>query len=118
MNKKISDNEILKMFQRYLSTSDPSEVNKLNPDVLAAAESRLALKGINRDFLEAIKNKRKDLMEMACESARKAEKEVDIREQRKYEKQVRIGSIITAFAVGVAVTIASQWLWSIIKSST
>ena len=61
MELKIPDNEIIAMFQRYLSSGDPSEVDKLNAEDLALAETRIALKGADSRFVEAIRNKRKDL---------------------------------------------------------
>ena len=103
MGREIPDNEIITMFQRYLSTSDPSEVNKLDPDVLAAAEARLALKGTHPSFIEAIKTKRQDL---------------ELKEQRKHENRVRKWSLVTAFVIGIAVTIVGQWLWGIINGGT
>lgn len=118
MGREIPDNEIITMFQRYLSTSDPSEVNKLDPDVLAAAEARLALKGTHPSFIEAIKTKRQDLELKEQRKYQSQLKDCELKEQRKHESRVRKWSLVTAFVIGIAVTIVGQWLWGIINGGT
>lgn len=84
----MSDREIVSIFQRYLSSNDPSEINQINAEDLAAAEASLRLKGVNPQFLELIKNKLRDL---------------ELRESRRYESKVRAWNLVTGFIIGLAV---------------
>lgn len=88
MKERVSDKEIVLIFQRYLSSSDPSEINQLNVEDLAAAEARLRLEGVNPQFAEIIKTKIRDL---------------EIRENRRHESKVRAWNLVTGFILGVAV---------------
>ena len=97
MNQKIPDNEIIKMFQRYLASGDPSEVNKLNAEDLTVAEARLAIRWTNPQFIEAIKNKRKEL---------------ELKESRKYESKIRAWNLVTGLILGLTIASVAAWLFT------
>ena len=97
MKQKIPDKEIVSMFQRYLASKDPSEVNKLNVEELAVVEVRLGLKGINPNFREAIKNKIKEL---------------ELKEARKHESKIRAWNLVTGLILGLTIAGVATWLFS------
>jgi len=97
MKQRISDKEIISMFQRYLATNDPSEVNKLNAEELAIAEVRLGLQGINPNFREVIKNKIKDL---------------EVKEARKHESRIRAWDLVAGLILGLTIAGLAAWLFS------
>lgn len=97
MKQNISDNEIISMFQRYLASNDPSEVNKIKVEELVAAEARLGLKGINPNFREVIKNKIRDL---------------ELKEARKHESKIRAWNLITGLILGLTIAGIAAWLFT------
>jgi len=96
MKQKISDNEIVSMFQRYLSDNDPTEINKINVEDLIVAKARLGLKGINPNFREAIKNKIRDL---------------ELQEARKHESRIRAWNLLTGLILGLTIAGIAAWLF-------
>lgn len=96
MKQNIPDNEIVSMFQRYLASSDPSEINKLKVEELVVAEARLGLKGINPNFREVIKNKIKDL---------------ELIEARKHESRIRAWNLVTGLILGLTIAGIAAWLF-------
>jgi len=96
MKQTIPDNEIVSMFQRYLATNDPSEIERLSPEELAAAEVRLGLRGINLTFREAIKNKINDLK---------------LQESRKHESKIRAWNLVTGLILGLTIAGIASWLF-------
>jgi len=96
MKARASDREIVSIFQRYLSSNDPSEINKLNLEDLAVAEVRLGLKGVEPKFREVIKNRIRDL---------------ELKESRRHESKVRAWNLVTGFILGLAVAGASLLLF-------
>jgi hypothetical protein len=97
MKQNIPDNEIVSMFQRYLASNDPNEINKLEVEELAAADARLGLKGINPIFREVIKNKIKDL---------------ELKEARKHESRIRAWSLVTGLILGLTIAGIAAWLFT------
>jgi hypothetical protein len=97
MNNKPSDSEIVKMFQRYMSSSDSSEIDQLDLEELVAAELRLGIQGINPDFREAIKNQ-----------IRKFE----LKKARKHESKIRALNIFTGLILGLVISGFSAWLFT------
>ncbi len=97
MRQSVPDNEIVSMFQRYLASSDPSEINKLKVEELVAAEARLRLKGINPNFLEVIKNKIRDL---------------ELKEARKHESRIRAWNLVTGLTLGLTIAGIAAWLFA------
>lgn len=96
MGQTVSDREIISMFQRYLSTNDSSEVDKLGLEELTSAEVRLGLKGVNPGFRVAMKNKIKDL---------------ERKDARKYESRVRAWVLVTGFILGLATAGVANWIY-------
>jgi len=96
MKQIITEKEIITMFQRYLSSNDPSEVNKLKADELSAAESRMGLNSVNPSFREVIKNKIKDL---------------ELKEARKHESKIRVWNLITGLIIGLTIAGLAAWLF-------
>lgn len=97
MKQKISDGEIVSMFQRYISSNDPSEINKLKIEDLIAAESRLALRGINPKFSQIIKKKISEL---------------ELKEARKHESRIRAWNLFTGLILGLAIAGIGTWLYT------
>ncbi len=85
------------MFQRYLSSNDPGEVNKLKSQELAVVEARLGLKSINPSFREVIKNKIKDL---------------ELKEARKYESKIRAWNLVVGLILGLTIAGIAAWLFN------
>lgn len=96
MTQPITDNEVAKMFQRYLSTSDSSEIDKLDVQTLIAAEARLALHGTHPGFTAIMKTQIRKLEQI---------------EQRKHESKIRAGNLVTGLILGLAIAGISHWLF-------
>lgn len=96
MKQNITDREIISMFQRYLASNDPSEVNKLKAEDLATTEARMGLQRVNPSFREVIKNKIKDL---------------ELKEARKYESKIRAWNLVTGLILGLVVAGVAAWLF-------
>ncbi|MEQ8185839.1 hypothetical protein [Marinobacter salarius] len=88
------DNEIVKMFQRYLTTGDPSEIDNLDAKDLVAAEARLSVRGMNPNFTAVMK----------AQIAKLEQKE-----SRRHESRVRALGLVTALLVGLVIAGISAW---------
>lgn len=97
MKHNITEKEIITMFQRYLASNDPTEVNQLKAEELAAAEARMGLSCTNPHFREVIKNKIKDL---------------ELNETRKHESKIRAWNLITGLILGLTIAGIAAWLFS------
>jgi len=97
MKQNINDKEIVSIFQRYLASNDPSEINKIKSEDLVTAEERLGLRGINPDFRAVIKNKIKEL---------------EIKEARKHESKIRAWNLFTGLILGLTVAGIAAWLFT------
>ena len=97
MKHNITEKEIITMFQRYLASNDPSEVNQLKAEELAAAEARMGLSYTNPHFREVIKNKIKDL---------------ELNEARKHESKIRAWNLLTGLILGLTIAGIAAWLFS------
>jgi len=97
MKQHLSDNEVISMFQRYLSSNDPSEIDKLKAQELAVVEARLALKSVNPSFREVIKYKIKDLEQ---------------KETRKHESKIRAWNLVTGLILGISIVGVAAWLFN------
>ena len=84
------------MFQRFLATNDPSEIDKLKAKDLAASEARMGLHFVNPSFREVIKNKVKELEQ---------------REARKHESKIRGWNLVTGILIGLVIAGLSKWLF-------
>ena len=96
MKQNITDREIISIFQRYLASNDPSEINQIKVEDLVAAEARLRIQGINPNFTEVIKSKIRHL---------------ELNEARKYESRIRAWNLITGFIIGLAIAGIASWLF-------
>lgn len=90
----VPDNEIVKMFQRYLGSSDSREIDKLDAQELAAAEARLRLGGTNPDFTAVLKAQIARLEQI---------------ESRKHESKVRALNLVTGLVLGLIIAGVSAW---------
>jgi hypothetical protein len=97
MNNKPADPEIVKMFQRYLSSSDSSEIDQLDLEELVAAEQRLGIQGINPAFRETIKSQIRKL---------------ELKKVRKHESKIRALNIFTGLILGLVISGFSAWLFT------
>lgn len=85
---------------------------------LRQVDEMIGNRDVDAGYRIRIKNRIKELEEMLQRSLNSAEKQQDKQEQRSYDKGVRIWALITAFVIGVAVTIAGQWFWGFISGNT
>lgn len=97
MEQKITDKQVISMFQRYLSTGDPSEIRKVNLVELTASYERLRIRGINSIFADAIKNKIHEL---------------ELIETRKHESKIRAWNLVTGLILGVTVAGIAAWIFT------
>ena len=97
MNRDISNDEIISMFKRYISSKDSREIDKLKSEELIIAEARLGMMGINPDFREIIKNKIKDLQ---------------IKESRKYESKIRAWNLVTGLILGLTISGIASFIFN------
>lgn len=97
MEQKITDKEVISMFQRYLSSSDPSEIYKVELADLVAAYERIRIRGINPTFAEVIKNKIKEL---------------ELKEARQHESKIRAWNLITGLILGITIAGIAAWLFA------
>lgn len=96
MKHRVSDRDVISMFQRYLSSNDPSEINKLSAEDLMVAEVKLGLQGVDANFREAIRNKARDL---------------EIKEARKHESKIRAWNLVTGLILGLVIAGVAAWLF-------
>ena len=97
MKQNVPDNEIIRIFQRYLASSDPSEINKLELEELVAAEARLSLLGMNPGFSAVMKSKIKEL---------------ELKEARKYESRIRAWNLVTGLILGLVISGIAAWFFN------
>lgn len=86
--KPISDREVVKLFQRYLTSKDSSEIDQLRVSDLYAAEARLALQGTNPQFIAVIRS----------QIAR-----LEQEENRMYESRIRVWNLVTGLILGLVI---------------
>lgn len=97
MKNKPADAEIVKLFQRYLSSSDPSEIDQLDKETLVAAELRLGIQGINPDFRESMKTQIRRL---------------ETKEARKHESKIRALNLFTGLILGLVISGITAWVFT------
>ena len=85
------------MFQRYLGSNDPSEVNKLNAEELSLVEARLSLRCMSPIFRQVIRDKIRDL---------------ELKEARRHESKIRAWNLITGLILGLTIAGLAAWLFS------
>jgi|UPI0007869AF6 hypothetical protein len=90
----VPDHEIVKMFQRYLASSDPSEIDNLDAQELTAAEARLSIRGTNPTFTAVMK------VQIA---------KLELKENRRYESKIRAWNLLTGLLLGLVIAGASAW---------
>lgn len=90
----VPDHEIVKMFQRYLASSDPREIDNLDAQELTAAESRLSIRGTNPTFTAMMK------VQIA---------KLELKENRRYESKIRAWNLFTGLLLGLVIAGASAW---------
>ncbi|WP_146209026.1 hypothetical protein [Halomonas sp. A11-A] len=90
----VPDHEIVKMFQRYLASSDPSEIDTLDAQELAAAEARLSIRGTNPTFTAVMK------VQIA---------KLEQKENRRYESKIRAWNLFTGLLLGLVIAGVSAW---------
>ena len=95
MNPNVRANEIVAMFQRYLSTDDRSEIEALTLQELRSADEQLGQRDVGSDFRIAIGNQIKEL---------------ELHEQRNHESKIRAWNLVSGFIIGVAVGVVVGWL--------
>ena len=95
MNPNIRANEIVAMFQRYLSTDDRSEIEALTLQELRSADEQLGQRDVGSDFRIAIGHQVKEL---------------ELKEDRRYASKVRAWNLAAGFIAGVAVGVVVGWL--------
>ncbi len=113
-------NEIIRTTQRTFKSQPEAdaEFEAFSLDQLRQVDEMLGNRDIDGGYRIRIRNRIKELEEQSRNAERRSENLEGRQEQRTYEKGVRIWSLVTAFVVGVAVTIVSQWLWGIIGGGT
>ncbi|ERS13543.1 hypothetical protein Q668_13540 [Alcanivorax sp. PN-3] len=82
------------MFQRYLASSDPSEIDNLDAQELTAAEARLSICGMNRTFTAVMK------VQIA---------KLELKENRRYDSKIRAWNLFTGLLLGLVIAGASAW---------
>jgi len=92
----VPDNEIVNMFQRYLASSDPSEIDNLDFQELIAAEGRLSVRGTSPTFMAV----------MRVQIAMLVKKEIG-----RHESKVRAWNLLTGFLLGIAIAGISAWIF-------
>ncbi|WEJ63474.1 hypothetical protein [Thiomicrorhabdus lithotrophica] len=92
----VSDKEIIQMFQRYLASKDPSEIDKLDVRELATTEARLTINGTNQNFTAVMKSQVAKLEQQ---------------ENRKHESKIRAWNLITGLLLGLVTAGVSTWLF-------
>jgi hypothetical protein len=113
-------NEIIRTTQRTFKDQPEAdaEFKKIGLTELRQVDEMLGSRDTNEGFRLRLRNRIRELEEQARDDATKTEKVSDRTEQRNYERRVRIGSLVAAFVVGVAVTLVGQWLWGILSHGT
>lgn len=89
----VPDNELVRMFQRYLASSDPREIDNLDAQELAVAEARLSIRGTNPTFLAVMK------IQIA---------KLEQKENRRYESKIRAWNLVTGLLVGLFIAGVSE----------
>lgn len=84
----VPDNEIVKMFQRYLANGDPSEIDTLDAKDLVSTEARLSLRGMNPNFTAVMKTQIAKLEQ---------------KENRRHQSRIRALGLVTALFVGLVI---------------
>jgi len=92
----VPDNEIVNMFQRYLASSDPSEIDNLDVQELMAAEARLSVRGTSPTIMAVMK------VQIAM---------LEKKEIRRHESKVRAWNLLTGFLLGIAIAGVSAWIF-------
>ena len=113
MKSTVTDSDIIKMFQNYISTEDSSEIDKLDVEKLKAAEARMRLRQMNPQFCDVIKTKIKDLELRDAKIRESNVKEIELKEARKHESKVRAWNLVTGLILGLVIAGVSALLFNI-----
>ena len=98
MNPNIRANEIVAAFQRYLSTNNTSEIDKLSLTELRSADEQLGQSDVGAGFRIAIKNKISDF---------------ELQDSRRHESKIRALNLVTGVLIGLVVSGLAAWLFKI-----
>jgi hypothetical protein len=87
-NPNIRADQIVAMFQRYLSTDDDAEISKLTLQEIQSADEQLGQRDVGADFRIAMQNRIAHLQ---------------LIEQRQHESKIRAWNLVTGIIIGLAI---------------
>lgn len=95
-NPNVRADQIVAAFQRYLASSNSTEVHSFSLQQLRSADEQLGQRDIGASFRIAIQNRIKDLEEL---------------DRRQHESKIRAWNLVTGIIIGLVVAGLTKFLF-------